>query len=59
MKRAFVSIASSYVGFCVATVLRRRGYDVVGSCRTEGESFVIVSKFEYPNSNVKNFTSTY
>lgn len=37
MKRAFVSIASSYVGFCVASVLRQHGYDVVGSCRAEGE----------------------
>eukprot|EP00904_Undaria_pinnatifida_P014095 jgi/Undpi1/9816/HiC_scaffold_27.g12270.m1 len=35
MKRAFVSIASSYVGFCVASVLRQHGYDVVGSCRAE------------------------
>lgn len=36
-KRAFVSIASSYVGRCVAGVLHDHGYEVVGSVREEGE----------------------
>ena len=36
MKQAFVSIVSSYVGYCIASVLRRDGYDVVGSIRAEG-----------------------
>lgn len=35
-KKAFVSIVSSYVGCCIASVLRRQGYDVVGSIRAEG-----------------------
>lgn len=46
MKHAFVSIASSYVGLCVAAVLRQHGYDIVGSCRTEGESFVPVKSIK-------------
>lgn len=37
MKRAFVSIANSYVGCCVAGVLHRHGYEVVGSVREEGK----------------------
>lgn len=53
MKRAFVSIASSYVGFCVATVLGHHGYDVVGSCRTEGESFVRSIQFKYQVSKIR------
>lgn len=36
MKQAFVSIVSSYVGYCVASVLRHHGYHVVGSVRAEG-----------------------
>lgn len=40
MKKAFVSIVSSYVGYCIASVLRRQGYDVVGSIRAEGEECV-------------------
>ncbi|CAM9471679.1 unnamed protein product [Ectocarpus sp. 13 AM-2016] len=35
MKQVFVSIVSSYVGYCVACVLRHHGYHVVGSVRAE------------------------
>lgn len=36
MKRAFVTIANSYVGSIVATVLHDRGYEVFGSLREKG-----------------------